>query len=218
MKKLISGLKTLLTPKGEEVKLDIRSIYQGHFKVTYRGVQAVRCPFDFVIYQMIISKINPDLVIEIGTHAGGSALYLADLMNNIGHGLVHTIDIKSQANELVQKHPRITLFTEGWETYDIKEAKKYAAVLVIEDATHIYEDTLGAINKFAPLVTLGSYLIVEDGIIDELGMRKEFHGGPLRAINEFLRTNQDFEVDRHWCDFFGKNVTFNVNGYLKKIK
>jgi cephalosporin hydroxylase len=218
VKKLISGIKTLLTTEGEEIKLNMRSIYQGHFNVTYRGVHAVRCPFDFVIYQMIISKIKPDLVIEIGTQAGGSALYLADLMNNIGHGLVHTIDIKNQSNELVQKHPRIALFTEGWETYDIKEARKYATVLVIEDATHIYEDTLGAINKFAPLVTLGSYLIVEDGIIQELGMTKEFHGGPLRAINEFLRNNQDFEIDRDWCDFFGKNVTFNVNGYLKKKK
>jgi cephalosporin hydroxylase len=61
-------------------------------------------------------------------------------------------------------------------------------------------------------------LIVEDGIIGELGMKNEFHGGPLKAIDEFLRTNQDFEVDRHWCDFFGRNVTFNVNGYLKRVR
>jgi cephalosporin hydroxylase len=216
--RMISMIKRLGIPKVEKVKLNVKSIYQGHFSVTYRGVPAIRCPFDFVIYQMIISKIKPDLVIEIGTHAGGGALYLADLMNNIGHGLVHTIDIKNQADELVQKHPRIALFTEGWEKYEIKKATQFTSVLVIEDSTHIYEDTLGAINKFAPLVTLGSYLIVEDGIIDELGMRKEFHGGPLRAINEFLRTNLGFEIDRHWCNFFGKNVTFNVNGYLKKIR
>jgi cephalosporin hydroxylase len=211
-------MRKLRILKDEKISLNLKSIYESHFSVTYRGVPALRCPFDFVIYQMIICKLIPDLVIEVGTHAGGGALYLADLMNNIGHGLVHTIDIKNQTDELVQKHPRIILFTGGWETYDIQEAAKYAAVLVIEDATHIYEDTLGAITKFAPLVTLGSYLIVEDGIIDELGMRKEFNGGPLRAINEFLRTNLDFEIDRHWCDFFGKNVTFNVNGYLKRVR
>lgn len=91
-------------------------------------------------------------------------------------------------------------------------------MLIIEDSLHTYENTLKAMHKFAPLVTLGSYLIVEDGIVDELGMRKEFRGGPLKAISEFLRINRDFEIDRHWCDFFGKNVTFNVNGYLKKIK
>ena len=211
-------IKRLGIPKNEKVKLNVKSIYQGHFNVTYRGVPALRCPFDFVIYQMIVSKIRPDLIIEIGTYNGGSALYLADLMNNIGHGLIHTIDIKNQAHDLVQEHPRVRVFIEGWEKYNIKEASKAPTVLVIEDGTHVYEDTLGALNKFAPLVTLGSYLIVEDGIIDELGMKKEFHGGPLRAIREFLRTNLDFEVDRHWCDFFGENVTFNVNGYLKKIK
>jgi cephalosporin hydroxylase len=110
------------------------------------------------------------------------------------------------------------MFTEGWEKYDIKETTKFPTVLVIEDGTHVYEDTLGALNKFAPLVTLGSYLIVEDGIVDELGMSKDFRGGPLKAINEFLRTNQQFMIDRYWCDFFGENATFNVNGYLRKIK
>lgn len=211
-------MRKLRILKDEKINLSMKSIYKGHFGVTYREVPALRCPFDFVIYQMIVSKIRPDLIIEIGTYNGGSALYLADLMNNIGHGLVHTIDIKNHAKDLVQEHPRIRVFTEGWEKYDIKEAATFPVVLVIEDGTHVYEDTLGALKKFAPLVTLGSYLIVEDGIVDELGMGKEFHGGPLKAIREFLKTNLDFEIDRHWCDFFGKNVTFNVNGYLKKIK
>lgn len=218
MGSLNSTMRRLRILKDKKINLSVKSIYKGHFSVTYRGVPALRCPFDFVIYQMIVSKIRPDLVMEIGTYNGGSALYLADLMNNIGHGLVHTIDIKNQAHELVQEHPRITMFTEGWEKYDIKEATKFSTVLVIEDGTHVYEDTLGALNKFAPLVTLGSYLIVEDGIVDELGISKDFRGGPLKAINEFLRTNQHFMIDRYWCDFFGENATFNVNGYLRKIK
>jgi len=218
MKKFISPITKLLTPKEERVQLNMRSIYNGHFNITYRGVEALRCPFDYVIYQMIICELRPDLLIEIGTNVGGGTLYLADLMDKIGHGLVHTIDIKNQAHDLVHEHPRVRVFIEGWEKYNIKEAITFPTVLVIEDGTHVYEDTLGALNKFAPLVTLSSYLIVEDGIIDELGMKKEIHGGPLRAIREFLRTNLDFEVDRHWCDFFGKNVTFNVNGYLKKVK
>jgi cephalosporin hydroxylase len=218
MKKFIFGIKKLLTPKEERVKLNIRSIYNGHFNVTYRGVEAVRCPFDYVIYQMIICELRPDLVIEIGTHAGGGALYLADLMNNIGFGVVHTIDIKNQADELVRKHPRIKFFTQGWENYDVEEAVGFSKVLVIEDSSHIYENTLRVLRKFAPLVTLGSYLIVEDGIVNELGRQNEFQGGPVRAIREFLRSDEDFEIDRFWCDFFGRNITFNVDGYLKRVK
>lgn len=209
-------LNNLFAPKDEKIKITPRSIYNGHHRVSYRGVKAIRCPFDYVIYQMIISEVMPDLIIEIGTNTGGGALYIADLLNNIGHGMVHTIDIKKQSADILSVHPRIKLFTEGWENYALEEAKGFSKILVIEDASHMYEDTLGALHKFAPIVSPGSYLIVEDGIINELGLKRDYHGGPLRAIRDFLKVNKDFKVDRHWCDFFGKNATFNVNGYLKK--
>jgi cephalosporin hydroxylase len=50
-----------------------------------------------------------------------------------------------------------------------------------------------------------------------MGIEKNYDGGPLRAIEEFLPQNPQFEIDRKWCDFYGYNVTFNPNGYLKKI-
>ncbi len=201
----------------DNVKISIHSIYKGHYNVTYRGVGALRCPFDYVIYQMIISELRPDLVIEIGTHRGGGALYLADLMNLLGRGEVHTIDVESNYEGVVAEHPRIKIFHEGFEKYDLSQTDGYEKVLIIEDASHVYEDTLKALRKFAPVVSPGSYFIVEDGIINELGMKKEYHGGPLRAIKEFLRENVNFVVDRRWSDFFGRNATFNVDGYLRKI-
>lgn len=206
----------LFKNKTEKVNVNIRSIYNGHHNVTYRGIKAIRCPFDYVIYQMIISELKPDLVIEIGTNIGGGALYIADLMETIGHGMIHTIDIGPNSDPILTDHPRIKLFIEGWENYDIKEALNYKKVLVIEDASHMYKDTFDALNKFAPLVSIGSYLIVEDGIINKLGMEKEYEGGPLKAIREFTSQNKNFEVDRKWCDLFGTNATFNVNGYLKR--
>jgi cephalosporin hydroxylase len=196
---------------------DLGTVYAGHYQVTYRGVKAVRCPFDYVLYQMVINEVKPDLIIEIGTHMGGGSLYLADLLATFGNGVVHTIDILELVESpLVLDHPRIRRFTGGWEGYDLELAKPYSRVLVIEDGAHTYEHSLGAIRKFHPLVSAGSYLIVEDGIVDDLGMKEQFHGGPVRAIEEFLDTNQDFLVDRKWCDFFGRNATFNVDGYLKR--
>ena len=207
-----------LVSSDDKVSFDVQSIYHGHHHVTYRGIPALRCPFDYVIYQMIISSLKPDLVIEIGTNIGGGALYLADLMNNIGNGMVHTIDIENKADEILSKHPRIKIFTQGWDNYNVKEAQGFAKILVIEDASHMYESTLGVLKKFSSLVSVGSYFIVEDGIISNLGMEKKYNGGPLRAIREFLKSNDKFVVDRYWCDFFGKNATFSVNGYLKRIR
>jgi cephalosporin hydroxylase len=166
---------------------------------------------------MILSEVQPDLIIEIGTNFGGGALYMADLLNNFGKGEVHSIDITDKCSEMVKQHPRIKLFHEGFDKYDLELTKGFEKILVIEDASHIYEDSLNAIEKFAPVVTKDSYLIVEDGVVDKLGVSKAFNGGPCRAIREFLPNHPEFVVDRKWCDLFGKNATNNVNGYLKKI-
>ena len=61
-------------------------------------------------------------------------------------------------------------------------------------------------------------MIIEDGIVSKLGIEKDFRGGPLKAIKEFMSDNKDFVIDRKWCDMFGTNATFNVEGYLKKVK
>lgn len=216
LKQLKRLVRNQFTSIDEQIDFNIESIYQGHRKVTYRGVSARRCPFDYVIYQMILSELRPDLVIEIGTSFGGGALYLADLLTVIGGGIVHTIDIHDKASDIVKTHPRITLFTEGWQAYDLNLSSRFDKVLVIDDASHIYEETLGAMRKFAPAVSPNSYLIVEDGIATELGMGQRHSGGPLRAINDFLATNSDFYIDEHWTDFFGHNATFNIKGYLRR--
>jgi cephalosporin hydroxylase len=206
------------TLKDEAVKVSIKSIDEGHHKVSYRGIKAIRCPFDYLIYQMIISEVKPDLVIEIGTRIGGGAYYIADLLENLGNGIVHTVDIHDEVDLEVKKHHRIKFFTDGWNNYDIELTKNFGKILVIEDASHMYKDTIGVLNKFYEIVSKDSYFIIEDGIINELGLEKKYEGGPLRAIREFLPNHPEYIVDRKWCDMFGKNATFNVNGYLKKIK
>ncbi|MEK7163460.1 MAG: CmcI family methyltransferase [Patescibacteria group bacterium] len=193
-------------------------VYNGHFFVTYRGIPTFKCPFDYVMYQMILSEISPDLVVEIGTNEGGTALYLADLMDAIGYGTIHTIDIKDGANETARRHPRIKFFTEGWEKYDLKNGNGFSKILVIDDASHNHPDTFNAMKKFAPLISVGSYLIVEDGIVTKLGRDGSLNGGPLRSIHEFLRTDLRFAIDRKRSDMFGKDSTFNIDGYLKRIK
>ncbi|HMO78950.1 MAG TPA: CmcI family methyltransferase [Candidatus Paceibacterota bacterium] len=202
----------------KSVFFDTKTIYNGHHKITYRNIKAIRCPFDYVLYQMIICEIKPDLIIEIGTNIGGGALYLADILETIGNGILHTIDIKDQSNFILKQHKRIKTFYDGWQKYDLKQTTGFKKILVIEDGSHTYEETLGALEKFSEVVSLNSYFIVEDGIINELGLSKKYNGGPIRAIKEFTAKNTKYIVDRKWCDFFGKNATFNVDGYLKRIR
>ena len=167
---------------------------------------------------MIICELKPDLIIEIGTRIGGGALYLADLLDGNEKGVLHTIDIKDEVDPKVKEHKRIAFFYDGWENYDIELTKEFKKILIIEDSSHSYIDTLGVLNKFCNIVSVNSYFIVEDGIINQLGLENEFKGGPLKAIREFLPNHSEYIVDKKWCNMFGANATFNVNGYLKKVK
>lgn len=200
------------------------TINKGHHNIHYRGIKTVKCPFDYVLYQMIVNEIKPDLIIEIGTAFGGSALYLADLLESINNGIIHTIDLDTSFfdtnldsdKEIINNHRRIKRFLGGYQNYDLSNTIGFDKILIIEDGSHQYQDVINVLHKFSSLVSKDSYIIVEDGAVDWLNI-EGFNGGPLRAIEEFLLQNSNFKIDRHWCDFFGYNATFNPNGYLKKI-
>lgn len=206
--------KTKTTTK---IQINVDTIQKGTFNFTYNNVQCLKNPFDYALYQKIIFDIKPDLIIEIGTNLGGSTLYLADLMNIIGTGIVHTIDVNKNADDKVYSHPRIKTYHNGWQEYNINTIQEFEKILIIDDASHMYEDVLKVLNKFSSLITLGSYFIVEDGIIDELRLSEQYNGGPLKAIKDFLANHPEFEIDKELCNFFGTNSTFNINGYLKRI-
>jgi len=196
------------------------SIRSGHFGVKYRGINCVKCPMDYVLYQMIINEVMPDLIIEIGTFNGGSALYLSDLLKCSGiKGEIHTIDIYDGVNDpLILENESIKRFNGGFLKYDITLAEKFKKIMVIDDGSHKYNDCLDAFKKFNELVSIGSYYIIEDSIINKYGYNSQFNGGHWFAIMEILKNNTNYKIERRWCDFFGKNATFNIDGYLIKTK
>ncbi len=184
---------------------------------TYFGVKAQKSPTDFWLYQEIITSQRPDLIVEIGNYFGGSTLALAHLCDLLGHGSVIGIDI-SHANvpPVVRQHPRITLLQgDACELFpQIEKAAAGKRVLVIEDSSHTYENTLKVLQLYSPLISVGDYFIVEDSIC--------YHGldlgpkpGPYEAIEAFVQENQNFEIDRSKESFL---ITWNPKGYLKRVR
>ena len=201
----------------DQVKFNVKSLEVGHHGTTYRNIPIIKCPFDYIIYQMIIFELKPDLIIEIGAWNGGSALYMADLLDINNHGIIHSIDIVDNIDAEVKNHKRINFFLGGFQSYDLENLKNFEKILIIEDGSHMYEDVKATLQKFSPYVTKNSYFIIEDGILDKLGWTKKYNGGPNKAIKEFISSDDSFIIDRKWCDFFGVNATFNTNGFLKKV-
>ena len=188
---------------------------------SFLGVPVLKCPFDLWIYQEIIHKIRPDLIIETGTFAGGSALFMASICDIVGNGRIVSIDIKPQpqSSELPQ-HSRIS-YLQGSSTSEpiistVKDLARDAKhVMVVLDSAHDKDHVLNEIHIYGELVTLGSYLIVEDTHLNGNPIRSEFGPGPMEALREFLETNSSFQEDPIGRKFL---MSFNPGGYLIRVK
>ena len=62
-------------------------------KTSYFGIKTLQSPNDFWVYQEIIYKTKPDVLIEIGNYCGGSTLALAHIFDAMGHGRIIGLDI-----------------------------------------------------------------------------------------------------------------------------
>lgn len=184
----------------------------------YAGIKTIKAPFDFWMYQEILNEIKPDVVIEIGNAYGGSTLALAHILDRVGNGRIigldHDHDFVPQA---VRDHPRITLII-GDACNSISTVKELIkageSVLIIEDSSHAYDNTINVLMTFAPLVTEGSYFIVEDSIFHH-GLDSGPLPGPFEAIRTFAAGNDEFLIDRDKEAFF---LTWNPTGYLQRVK
>lgn len=194
-------LKDLLPIMQEKVK-----------RSTYFGIPTMKSPTDAWVYQEIIAELKPDVIIEIGTWHGGSALMLSHLCDQLGTGRVISID-KNPPPKFMR--PRII-----WIENDACEVGlsglilKGEKVLVIEDSSHDYDQCLSVLRKYSEVVSVGSYLIVEDTICYH-GLEEGPRPGPYEAVETFLRENKNFEADRNREPYL---VTWNPKGYLKRVR
>jgi cephalosporin hydroxylase len=190
----------------------------GTWKNTHwRGVPAHKCPLDLWVYQEIIQELRPDVIVETGTYQGGSALYFADLCDLVGHGEVISIDIDPQPG--LPEHDRITYLLGSSTAEEILEKVRAdvgeRTAMVVLDSDHSAEHIGNELRAYSPLVTVGSYLIVEDTNVNGNPILPGWGPGPREAVEEFLRGNDDFVVDESREKFF---MTFNPGGYLKRVR
>jgi cephalosporin hydroxylase len=174
-------------------------------------------PLDLWVFQEIIYATKPDLIVEAGTYKGGSALYMATLLDAINHGQIVSIDIKDMNPP---RHSRVTYLIGSSTAPEIVEQVKTMAVgkqrvMVVLDSDHSRDHVLNELKAYSPLVTKGNYLIVEDTNLNGHPVHPSIGPGPMEAVTDFLRYNDEYQIDKERERFY---ITFNPNGYLKKIK
>jgi len=87
--------------------------------------------------------------------------------------------------------------------------------LVTLDSDHTMPHVLKELKTYAPLVSRGSYLVVEDTHMDGVPTAPEFGPGPMAAVMSFLHDggSADFEPDLGREAYI---MTFNPGGWLRR--
>jgi cephalosporin hydroxylase len=214
-----------ITPAAGEIVDSFHDLYYRRWwqgggdtiNLSWLGYEVRKCPLDLWIYQELLVRTKPDLVIETGTLYGGSALFIATIMDLIDHGRIVSIDLTDRPGRPV--HPRVSYWQgSSVDASIVTEAHKAAAggrTMVILDSDHSEAHVLQEIRHYSPLVQVGDYLVVEDTNVNGHPTYPEFGPGPMEAVSKFLSGSDEFIVDER-CERF--LLTLNPSGYLKRVR
>lgn len=203
--------------------------YSYHF--SWMGRPIIQLPQDMMAMQEIIWEVKPDLVIECGIAHGGSIIYYASLLELQGHGEVLGIDldIRPHNRDAIESHPmskRISMIEgSSIDLSIVEQVRKIAAgkkVILVLDSNHTHAHVLEELRLYAPLVSVGSYCVVMDTVVED--MPPEFFpdrpwgpgDNPKTAVWAYLEENNSFEIDYQMQNKL--LVTVAPDGYLRRVR
>lgn len=238
----------------------LRALEQRYvYNFTWMGRPIIQLPQDMQVFQEIVWDVKPDLIIETGIAHGGSLIFSASLLalldyaDAVNEGTVLDpknparrvlgvdIDIREHNRIAVEAHPmasRIKMI-QGSSVEDsvIEKVRAAAAeakrVLVCLDSNHTHEHVLAELERYAPLVSKGSYCIVFDTVVEdmpaELYPDRPWSPGdnPKTAVHAYLKSLQEnsrvasdgqplqLEIDYRVEDKL--LLTVAPDGFLKRI-
>lgn len=207
----------------------------------------IQYPQDIVAIQELIWELRPDLVIETGIAHGGSLvlsasmLAMLDMCEAIKAGktidpaqsrrrvLGVDIDIREHNRAALDMHPmrsRMEMMegpsTEERVLGEVRQfSKDFGRILVCLDSNHTHDHVRAELEAYAPLVSVGSYCVVFDTLIEDMphdtySDRPWGPGNnPMTAVQDFLQAHSEYECDHAITDRLA--ISAARGGYLKRI-
>ena len=206
------------------------------YSFAWLGRPVIQLPEDMIRIQEVMFDIKPDVIIETGVAHGGSLIYYASLCKAMEKGRVVGIDIEIRPHnrKAIEDHflfPYITLI-EGSSvdrsTVDqvSRLVKPGETVLILLDSNHSYAHVLAELIAYAPLVSVGSYIVATDGIMEYVvgAPRTQpdwITNNPKKAAEDFVKQNKNFVIEEPKFPFnegvIEKRVTYWPSAYIKRI-
>ena len=205
----------------------VRTDYVRNF--TWMGIPILQYPSDLMVMQELIYQVQPDVLIEIGVGYGGMFQFYDSVLKGVTGGQLIGIDLH-RPTEI----PYLAEFFRGSSIDEklFKEVTKFIgtmelslSTMVCLDSMHTHEHVFKELELYAPLVSVGSYIIVFDTAIEYFGHLDKNQdrpwgrgNNPATAVIEFLKTEmgQNFEVDRGVEQ--RALITSAPGGFLRRIK
>ena len=218
------------------------------YNFAWQGRPIIQYPQDIVAMHELIWQIKPDLIIETGIAHGGSLIFSAsqlaqlDLCDAIESGemfdpniskrkvLGIDIDIRAHNRVAIEAHPmasRIEMIQGSSIATDIISqvhdiSANYSRVMVCLDSNHTHDHVLAELQAYAQLVSVGSYCVVFDTIVEDLpsDMFPDRPWGPgnnpKTAVWKYIKSHPNFFIDKSIHNKL--LITVAPEGYLKRIK
>jgi cephalosporin hydroxylase len=214
---------------------------QYSYNFSWLGRPIIQYPQDIVAFQELVFNIRPDLIIETGIAHGGSLvlsasmLCLLDVMEGLDprespRKVVGVdIDIRRHNRQALNDHPlRFKMELIEGSSIDpaiIEQVRSHVrggeSLLVSLDSNHTHEHVLAELNAYADLVSVGSYCIVFDTVIEDLPAGSfpdrpwDVGNNPKTAVYEWLKNHPEFEIDK---DIDNKLlISVAPDGYLRRV-
>lgn len=225
------------------------SVLSGYsYNFDWLGRPIIQYPQDIIAMQEIIWAVKPDLIIETGIAHGGSLIFSASMLALLDYcdavqkaELLDTaapkrkvlgidIDIRAHNRKAIMEHPisgRIDMLEGSSISPEIVSqvhsiAKNYQRILVCLDSMHTHDHVLAELEAYAPLVSLGSYCVVFDTIIEDMPegffVDRPWDKGnnPKTAVREFLKHHNEFEIDKQIENKL--LITVAPDGFLRRVR
>jgi cephalosporin hydroxylase len=207
------------------------------YAFTWLGRPLIQLPEDVLRIQEVIYRVKPDVIVETGIAHGGSLIFYASLCKATDRGRVIGVDIEIRQHnrQAIEEHPlsRFITLIEGSST-DVAIVDQVKAhirrgetVLVLLDSNHSRGHVFAELEAYAPLVTVGSYIVATDGIMEDVADRPGAHAdwkwdNPQCAARVFAERNPAFKLEDPPVLFNeGKitdRVTYWPSAYLRRVK
>lgn len=207
------------------------------YNFSWLGRPIIQYPQDMVAMQELLWEVKPDLIIETGIAHGGSLIFYASILELIatctgheGKVLGIDIDIRPHNRKAIEDHPmfkRINMIQGSSIAPEIvdqvlEKAKGAKKILVCLDSNHTHDHALAELEAYAHLTSVGSYCVVFDTLIEDMGQgaypdRSWGPGNnPKTAVWEYLKTHSEFEIDKS----IDNKLLISVapDGYLKRVR